>query len=211
MVFTVVARIIVLFTALPVHECAHGLVSYWQGDPTAKQQGRISLNPLRHFDMMGTLCIMLVGFGWAKPVPVDSRYYKNRKLGMAITALAGPLSNILMALILMAGLKLALLYLPIATEVAAFAIEVVYMMVIINVGLAIYNMLPVPPFDGSRIFLFFLPERWYFGVMKYERYLMLAVIALVWFGILDTPLTFLRSNTLYALDFLTGFLGRLYG
>lgn len=198
-----IARAIVLLTTLPVHESAHGLVSYWLGDPTAKAQGRITLNPLRHLDPIGSAMLLFVGFGWAKPVPVDARYYKNPKLGMALTAAAGPLSNLLMATLALIIYKTV--FYATMGAVNAFVLLVLETMVFTNIVLGMFNLLPCPPFDGSRIFLFFLPDKWYFGVMKYERYIMGVVFVLLFFDVLDKPLQFLYTNCYHALDVLTRF------
>lgn len=203
------ARAIVLIIAIPVHESAHALVSYWLGDPTAKQAGRITMNPFKHFDLMGSLCLLFAGIGWAKPVPIDPRYYRNPKRDMALSALAGPVSNILMASVAIIILKLFVFVFQVEGAVWIFVAEVLYYMVIVNITLGIFNLLPVPPFDGSRIFLTFLPAKAYFGVMKYERYIMIAVFAAVFFGLLDVPLQFLYTVVFNFLDRATFFLGML--
>ena len=212
----ILARVLVLLTAIPVHESAHGLVSLWLGDPTAKNAGRITLNPFRHFDLMGTLCLILGGIGWAKPVPINPNYYRNRKAGMALSALAGPVSNFIMAtlsLILLKVIFVMLGFFPmlrLGDTILQFIFLVLYTMVITNVVLCIFNMLPVPPFDGSRIYLIFLPEKWYFGIMKYERIIMIAVFLILFAGILDRPLGIAYQSVIVFLDRATGFLGTLY-
>ncbi|MEA4911308.1 MAG: site-2 protease family protein [Oscillospiraceae bacterium] len=200
------SRVIILFTAIPVHESAHGLVSLWLGDPTAKYAGRISLNPMRHFDVLGTVSLLAVGIGWAKPVPIDPRYYKNRRAGMALSACAGPLSNLLMGFIAMCFYKVVV-YASQSNASTAFnyIALVLYYIIIINVYLAIFNLMPFPPFDGSRIYTAFLPERVYFGIMKYERYIFLAVFALLMFtSVFDKPLQAATNAVLTLLDKSTG-------
>lgn len=201
-VITLLARVVVLITTIPVHESAHGLVSYWLGDPTAKAQGRITLNPLKHFDLMGSICLLFAGVGWAKPVPVNSGYYKRKKLGMAITALAGPAANFMMAMISMILYKFVAVYAFYhgAGAVLEFIIVLLWTMTFSNIVLGVFNLMPFPPFDGSRIYSIFLPEKWYFGIMKYERYIFGGVILLVFFGVLDTPLGFLYESCLNLLD-----------
>jgi Zn-dependent protease len=182
------ARILALTLAIPVHETAHAFVSDRLGDHTARSLGRLTLNPLKHFDLLGLLSMLIIGVGWAKPVPVDARYYKNRKTGMAATALAGPLSNLLLALLSAIALKTVyyLAFLSAATDrIAAWplgfsaAYYVLYFFTLINVSLALFNLLPVPPLDGSRIFGLILPEKLYFGIMRYERYIMYGLLALI--------------------------------
>lgn len=196
------ARLVVFFTAIPIHESAHAFVAYKLGDPTAKNAGRISMNPLRHFDLIGTLCLLFVGIGWARPVPIDARYFKNPRGGMALSAAAGPLSNLAVAYVSMIIYKVVY-YATYRSSalVWEYVALLFYYMTIINVVLAIFNLLPVPPFDGSRIFLVFLPQKAYFAIMKYERYIYLAVVALVYIGVLDKPLAFLENGVLYGLDY----------
>ncbi|MEA5051122.1 MAG: site-2 protease family protein [Oscillospiraceae bacterium] len=207
-----ISRVVILVTAIPVHESAHGLVSLWLGDPTAKRAGRISLNPLRHFDMLGTLCLLAVGIGWAKPVPIDPRYYKNPRAGMALSALAGPVSNLLMAYVAMCLYKIVAYTAPAASGFWSYAALVLYYMVIIDVYLAIFNLMPFPPFDGSRIYTAFLPERIYFGIMKYERYIFIAVFALLMLtSVFDAPLTAATNAVLTFLDKVTGLIDLVAG
>ncbi len=180
--------------SLSVHESAHGYVSYKLGDPTARNLGRITLNPLKHFDIFGFICMVVARVGWAKPVPVNPRYYKNPRVGMALTAAAGPVSNLLLGFIGVFGSELTyrwVLNITFSGGDATLAITVFnffYYFAISNISLAVFNLIPVPPFDGSRIVYVFLPPKYYFGIMKYERYIMLAVLVLVYIGVLDGPL-----------------------
>ena len=185
-------RAVVVLVAIPVHEAAHALVSSWLGDDTAKRAGRLSLNPIRHFDPLGALCMLLGGVGWAKPVGIDPRNYKDPKLGMAISAAAGPLSNLLLAWGSMILYKIVL-YSAAAQQSRLMAVLslLLYDMIVMNLSLAVFNLLPIPPFDGSRIALLFLPRRLYFQAMRYERQIMLAVLLLVFLGALDAPLSLL--------------------
>ena len=137
--------------AIMLHEIAHGLVSYWLGDPTPKRQGRLSLNPLKHLDPVGTICLILFHVGWAKPVVVNPDYYKKRKLGMALVALAGPLTNFIVAIVSMIIIGFILKFAN--SSLAIFDIINTFLLIlaIINIGLGVFNLIPIPPLDGSKI------------------------------------------------------------
>lgn len=200
--------LIIFVIATPIHESAHALVAKWLGDDTAAMQGRISLNPMAHFDLIGTISLFLLGIGWAKPVPVNTyrcRKVKYQKTAMALTAAAGPISNVLMALVFMIIYKLVLLLAPPTQTVYYFA-TVLHMVVEINLSLGVFNLLPIPPFDGSRIFLAFLPSKYYFAIMKYEQIIMYVVLALLFTGVLKIPFGVLSDLLYNGLDFITGFI-----
>lgn len=180
-------RALVVLVAIPFHEAAHALVSHWLGDDTAVRAGRLSLNPVRHFDLLGALCMLIGGVGWAKPVGIDVRNYKNPKVGMAISAAAGPVSNFLLAWVSMIVYK-CVIYSGLGNRIPALMLFFYYM-VAMNLSLAVFNLIPIPPFDGSRIALLFLPRNLYFKAMRYERQIMLAVLLLVFLGLLDIPLS----------------------
>ncbi|WP_407084114.1 site-2 protease family protein [Subdoligranulum variabile] len=202
-------RALVVLIAIPFHEAAHALVSHWLGDDTAVRAGRLSLNPMRHFDPLGALCMLIGGVGWAKPVGIDVRNYKNPKVGMAVSAAAGPVSNFLLAWFSMILYK-CVVYSGLGGKVPAVSIFFYYM-VAMNLSLAVFNLIPIPPFDGSRIALLFLPQRLYFKAMRYERQIMLVVLLLVFLGILNLPLSvtvdFLWDRMVDA----TGFVDMLWG
>ena len=201
-------RALVALVAIPFHECGHALAAWLLGDDTAKRQGRLSLNPFAHFDLLGTLCMVFAGVGWAKPVSTDPRNFKNPKWGMALTALAGPVANLLLAYLAMVAWKLLYYWAPITEEtvlVARFLQSLVYM----DVGLAVFNLIPVPPLDGSRILLAVLPQRVYFGVMKYERVILIIVLVAVWGGFLDGPLSVLNDLVWNLLDLGTFYIDRI--
>ena len=178
-------RLAAVLLCLTVHETCHGLAAYALGDPTAREQRRLSLNPLRHIDWLGLAMMLMVGFGWARPVPVDPRHFKKPKQGMALTALAGPASNLLLAL---AAVFLSwVLYvhgdwMPPGVLIPLLEF-LLYTLAPLSIGLGLFNLLPIPPLDGAKAVGAFLPDRTYFGLMRYERYGMLVLLALSWFGV----------------------------
>lgn len=190
LIISLCARVFIIFCVLPLHEFAHGYVAYKLGDPTAKQSGRLTLNPLAHIDPMGSLMIILVGFGYAKPVPVNIGRFKigKRKAYMALTALAGPVSNILMAFVFMFLYCLFQFRLNTSQAMAYVAMFFLYA-AMVNISLAVFNLIPIPPLDGSRILSAVLPDKYYYKLMQYERYIVLAVFALILLGVLDKPLS----------------------
>lgn len=176
-------RVAAIFLCLTVHETCHGLAAYALGDPTAKSMHRLSLNPLRHIDWFGLLMMFAAGFGWAKPVPVDPRYFKKPKQGMAVTALAGPVSNFLLALLLMLISKVIYLYAPYSPGMALLFDFCLYTAAPLSIGLGLFNLLPIPPLDGSKVVAVLLPDRVYVQLMRYERYGMLALLLLSYLGL----------------------------
>lgn len=165
----------VIFITMPIHECAHGFVSAKLGDPTPKWQGRLTLNPMAHIDKRGALFILLFGIGWAKPVQVNARYYKNPKMGMALVALAGPAANLILSFFVLILYNFFLIFnFSVTFFIARFLFYIAY----ISVYLAVFNLIPIPPFDGSRILFTFLPQKYYFKIMQYERYIFVGLMAL---------------------------------
>lgn len=177
-----VLRLAAVLLCLTVHETCHGLAAYALGDPTARRAHRLSLNPLRHIDWFGLLMMFAAGFGWAKPVPVNPNYFKKPKQGMALTALAGPVSNFLLA-------PLTLLAARIFCDVAAYSeanqriLDFLLMVAVLSIGLGLFNLVPIPPLDGSKVLFAVLPDRAYDWLMRNERYGMLLLFALVFFDV----------------------------
>ena len=196
---------VVLFLTLPVHEWAHAFAASKLGDPTPRYQGRLTLSPLAHIHPVGAFCMVLFGFGWGRPVQINSRNFDNPKRDMALSALAGPASNIIMAFIalvitngVLLGATLAGSYSDIILYVCMFTNYVAS----VNIYLAVFNLIPVPPLDGSRLLTAFLPDRIYYRIMQYERYIIIGVIALIYIGVLDLPLAFLSNKIFSGLDYL---------
>ena len=190
----------IVFCIIPLHEYAHAFVAYKLGDDTARLKGRLTINPMSHINWIGALMILLVGFGYAEPVPVNIRNVKmkNKKLAMALIALAGPLSNLIIAFLSMVMMFIVASFAP-GDSLIGYAFVVFFQFTaLININLAVFNLLPVPPLDGSRILFAVLPTKYYFAVMKYERYIVLGVMALLFFGVLSTPLSMI-SGAIYKL------------
>lgn len=194
------ARLFVVFCTLPVHEYAHAFVADKLGDKTARLSGRLTLNPMAHIDILGAIMILFVGFGYAKPVPVNPRNFKNPKKGMAITALAGPFSNILMAVVFM-FLSNVLSLFGNSLFVQAFYVFFSFA-ASINIGLAVFNLIPIPPLDGSRVLELLIPDKYYYKFAQYERYIVIVIFALIIFGVLDAPLAFLQNHLYTALNYI---------
>lgn len=191
-IVTTLLSIPAILIALTVHECAHGYAAYRLGDPTARSLGRLSLNPLRHLDPIGALCMLFFHFGWAKPVPINARYFKKPRRDMAITALCGPVSNFLLAFIgaflyiaLLVGFNTLLQHVtvsPFTLRLLEYTLLFFYYFHFINLTLGLFNFLPIPPLDGSRFVVLLLPPKAYYRVMQYEQYISIALMILLFFG-----------------------------
>ena len=194
------ARLIVLFTAITVHEYAHGYVAYKLGDPTAKYSGRLTLNPIAHLDPIGAVCMVLFGFGWAKPVPINPMYFRDRKKGSALTALAGPISNIVLTFVSTVFLALfyVFVYLKFRNPGTYFIRVVFEQLAVVNIGFAIFNLIPFPPLDGSKILGMFIPDDKYYKLLRYEHFGMPILMILSLTGILGRILS-LFTTPIYLL------------
>ena len=190
--FSLLGRILGVLLCLTVHETCHGLAALALGDPTAKRMRRLSFNPLHHIDWLGLASMVICGFGWAKPVPVDMRYFKNPRSGMALTALAGPVSNLLLALLLMLGASVTASFAPV-NAVTVWLFSFLPGTAVLSIGLGLFNLVPIPPLDGSKVLFSLLPERAYYTLMRYERYGMVALLLIVWLDIGGNYL----SNAIY--------------
>ena len=175
-------RVAAIFICLTVHETCHGLAAYALGDPTAKAMNRLSLNPLRHIDWFGLAMMFVAGFGWAKPVPVNPLYFRKPKQGMAVTALAGPISNFVLAALMIGVSRLIYLYAPYNCAWDLVFTFCLYTVAPLSVGLGLFNLLPIPPLDGSKVAAVLLPDRLYIQLMRYERYGMILLLLLSWLG-----------------------------
>lgn len=217
----IAVRCIIIFGILPIHEYAHARMAYALGDDTASLKGRMTLNPLAHVDWIGAACIMLIGFGWAKPVPVNPYRFtdrKHKKRSMALTALAGPLSNLIVALIGM----LVLRFLYCFEGVLLFEFEREFIIqyalmwfVLINISLAVFNLIPVPPLDGSKILAAFIPDKALYKITefvdKYRMVIVIAFIVLINSGLFDVPINWLNDTVFSGLYYGTDWLFNLVG
>jgi len=189
---TALQSLLGVLLCLTVHETCHGLAALALGDPTARRMHRLSFNPLHHIDWLGLASMLICGFGWAKPVPVDMRYFKNPKAGMAVTALAGPVSNFLLSLLSLFLASLLYRFAP-ANGFTVWLLSFLLVTARLSVGLGLFNLVPVPPLDGSKVLFALLPERAYLTLMRYERFGMILLLMMVW---LDVGGSYL-SNAIY--------------
>lgn len=193
LLFLLLSAVAVLICIM-VHELSHGLCAWLLGDPTARSQGRLSLNPLKHLDPIGAIMLLTLGVGWAKPVSVDPRYFKNPKWGMALTALAGPVSNLLLTLVVLLVCSLILRVAPPGSMSAWIFICFLCHLAVRSLGLGLFNLIPISPLDGSKVLLALLPDQVYWKVLRYERYIFIVVIALSFLGAFNGIL----SEAIYA-------------
>lgn len=200
-VISILSSCFVVFCCLPVHELAHGYIAYKLGDDTAKKQGRLTFNPFVHLNPIGTIMIFLFGIGYARPVPVNPNRFKNPKGGMALVAIAGPLSNLLMAFVF------NFVYIALAANfnMTGFMGAVMYFFYFaawVNITLAVFNLFPIPPLDGSKVLAALLPNRIYNKYMMYERYIMIALFVLLFTGVLDKPISIVSGFFMRLISYL---------
>jgi len=193
-----ILRIPALLLSITIHEYAHARVSYALGDPTPKMTGRLSLNPLNHLDPLGLLMLWFFRFGWAKPVQINPYYYENRKKGTILVSIAGPLSNLMLAFTTLTLLKMSVF--------KGFAQSFLYVLYMYNVVLAVFNLIPIPPLDGSKILMGFLSGRNAYEYSKLESYGPILLILAVYLGLLNVILDPLIDIAWSGLDFLTNIL-----
>ena len=205
----ILLRLCAVFLCLTIHETCHGLAAYALGDPTAKRAHRLSLNPLRHIDWLGLIMMVVAGFGWAKPVPVDPRYFKKPKQGMAITALAGPVSNFLLALVLLLIARGVYLRALVTGQLSETWFSFLLNTASLSVGLGLFNLVPIPPLDGSKVLMMLLPYRQSAWLERNQRYLSLALWILILVGVLSTPLSYLSNWIMHFFVWATQWIGTL--
>jgi Zn-dependent protease len=200
---TLVSLLISVVSALlciTLHEMSHGYAALLLGDPTAKSQGRLSLNPIKHIDPVGLIMMVVAHVGWAKPVPIDSRYFKNPKRDIAITAIAGPLCNFVLAYValLLGSLVYRTWLLSTGGIVPLYVVYFLVRVAVLSVGLGLFNLIPISPLDGSKVLYALLPQRIYFKILKYERFGMIVLIVLVLLGafngVLSTAITWVLKG-----------------
>ncbi len=203
-ILSLLIRAVVILLAISAHEMAHGFVAYKLGDPTAKSMGRLSLNPLKHLDPVGALCMLLFGFGWAKPVIINPYYFKNVKRDTALTALGGPLMNFLLAFIGIVIFKILIVVKVPVNGFTQFVATFLNSFIALNVGLGSFNLIPIPPLDGSKIFLSLLPNRLYADIMRYERLGWIILVFALGTNVLTPVMYAIQNFIIHILTFLVG-------
>ncbi|MBQ6706844.1 MAG: site-2 protease family protein [Clostridia bacterium] len=193
LLFMIAAYAVMVLVMLPIHELAHAFAAHKLGDDTAKWNGRLTLNPMAHLDLQGTLMLVLFGVGYARPVPINPYNFRNPRKGMALSALAGPVSNLLMAVLSVGVFRLCVALIPNAMVLAYLYLILIDVFAWINIRLAVFNLLPIPPLDGSKIFGYFLPDRLVYTMERYSRQISLLLMVLLFVGVLDRPLSFLTN------------------
>lgn len=198
---SLLASAFVIFCAMPIHEFSHGYAAYKMGDDTAKRAGRLTLNPMAHISPVGAVMLVLFGFGWGNPCPINPNRFKHPKTGIAVSAFAGPLSNLILGFFMVLFMTLVE---NLASTDSTFFIALYYFFYIaaqINIILAVFNLLPIPPLDGYRVLSVFLPDKAYYWVQKNEQIISIVIIVLVFTGLLTKPLSYLTDWILYGFHY----------
>lgn len=201
LIIMVLSRMFVVLCCMPVHEMAHAYAAYKCGDDTAKLKGRLTINPFAHLDLIGTLMILFFGIGYANPVPVNPARLRHPRKNMALISFAGPLANIVMSFIFI-FLTYFLMFIAPANNVINMVASFFSYAAQVNVTLAVFNLIPIPPLDGSKILTAVLPDKIYFNLMRYERYVMIGLFVLLFLGVLNGPITWLSNVLLYIISFI---------
>ena len=196
---------VLILLIMPVHELAHAFAAHLCGDDTAKWYGRLTLNPFKHLDVWGTVMMLTVGIGYAKPVPVNPRNFRHYKRDMILVALAGPLSNLLMAVAAVAMFRASLFFVTDELVFNALWLVLIDVIASVNISLMVFNLLPIPPLDGSRLWSSLLPGKWAYVLERNSRYITMGLFALLMLGVLDGPLTMLHNAVFNLLFVLFGF------
>lgn len=211
-IISLFAYVMVLLLIQPLHECAHAFVAYKMGDETAKEQGRLTVNPFKHLDPAGTVFMLVFGFGWGKPVPIDPSRFRKIRLGIGLSALAGPVSNFIAAFIGMCGMKLANGALNSTMNTAYYYLLLFFkLFTTLNIGLAVFNFIPVSPLDGDKIIFGLLPEKlsrkYYEFTRRYSQFMPILLCVLMFTPALD----YVRLGAFNLLNKLTFFLNGIAG
>jgi Zn-dependent protease len=219
-VLQIITKILIIFLVLPIHECAHAWAAHKMGDETAAYSGRLTLNPLAHIDILGALCLLITGFGWAKPVPINPLKFKKQRFGIAITAAAGPLSNLAVSFIAMIIYRIVLslpggsgYFLSSAGDITGgfVILYILQFFILVNIGLAIFNLIPIPPLDGSKIISYFTSaklDRW---IYEHQLIVNAVFFAVIITGILSKPLNIIGGYVYDLFWFITNFIPKLMG
>ena len=219
-VLQIITKILIIFLVLPIHECAHAWAAHKMGDETAAYSGRLTLNPLAHIDILGALCLLITGFGWAKPVPINPLKFKKQRFGIAITPAAGPLSNLAVSFIAMIIYRIVLslpggsgYFLSSAGDITGgfVILYILQFFILVNIGLAIFNLIPIPPLDGSKIISYFTSaklDRW---IYEHQLIVNAVFFAVIITGILSKPLNIIGGYVYDLFWFITNFIPKLMG
>lgn len=219
-VLQIITKILIIFLVLPIHECAHAWAAHKMGDETAAYSGRLTLNPLAHIDILGALCLLITGFGWAKPVPINPLKFKKQRFGIAITAAAGPLSNLAVSFIAMIIYRIVLSlpggsgYFLSSTGDITGGFIILYILqffILVNIGLAIFNLIPIPPLDGSKIISYFTSAKFDRWIYEHQLIVNAVFFAVIITGILSKPLNIIGGYVYDFFWFITNFIPKLMG